>query len=81
MPEGALKAIRGLDKAMGNKGIEVTVGNRESGGIKSYFTNKLPPLRVESSNAERSIKVEVSSIEQDNNELLHYLFRKTIESE
>ncbi|MFZ4500524.1 MAG: hypothetical protein ACOYMZ_03480 [Minisyncoccia bacterium] len=71
------EAARRLDKALGSKGVEITIGSEETGGIKSYFTNKLPPLEIGKANAKRTIEVEVSSIEHENKELLHYLFSKT----
>lgn len=79
MPERSLQAVRELDKALGGEGIEITIGSPENRSVRGYFSNRLRPLRVKTINAAREIEVEVSSIEHENNELLHYLVRKTRE--
>jgi len=76
MSEGELKAARRLSKTLG--GVEITMGIPELGKM-SYFSDKLAPIEVEAANAKRKIAVEVSSVQQDNDTLLHYLFRKTVE--
>lgn len=73
-----LKAVKDLERVLGQK-VTVSIGAPENGGITHYYTSKLPPLVVDTQNARRKIKVEVSSVDQDNRELLHYLFRKTVE--
>lgn len=76
-----IKVARNLDLSVGNKGVEITIGSPETGGIKSYFSNKLQPIVIETLNAKRKIAVEISSVEQENDKLLHFLFRKTVEGE
>jgi len=73
-----IEAARSLDRAIGDNGVEITLGSEETGGITHYFTNKLPPLEITTHNAKREIAVEMSSVEQENNNLLHYLFTKTV---
>lgn len=77
--ERGLEAARSLDLATGNGGIEVTIGSEATGGISHYFTNKLPPLKITTHNLEREVSVEMSSVEQDNKKLLHYLFSRVVE--
>ncbi len=77
-----LESARDLDRVLGGEGVEIFVGSPETGGT-SYFSNKLPPILVDEPNVQRKIAVEVSSvehIEKDNEKLLHFLFRKTVES-
>lgn len=76
-----LESARDLDRVLGGEGVEIFVGSPETGGA-SYFSNKLPPILIDEHNAQRKIAVEVSSvehIEKDNEKLLHFLFRRTIE--
>lgn len=79
LSDGEIKASRNLDRLIGNKGVEITIGSPETGGIKSYFNSKLQPIIIETLNAKRKIAVEISSVEQENDKLLHFLFRKTVE--
>jgi hypothetical protein len=79
--EAGLDIARELDKAVGGGGIEMIIGSPETGGA-SYFSNKLPPIIIQEHNLLRKIAVEVSSVEhveRDNQKLLHFLFRKTVE--
>ncbi len=79
--DDGLKTVRELDEALGGDGIEVLLGSPETGGV-SYFSSKMPPIIIQEHNARRVVAVEVSSVEhveKDNQKLLHFLFRKTIE--
>ena len=62
-------------------GLDISIGTYDPETNKSktsyIFSSKLPILEVTSKTAKRSIKVEVSSVEQDNAELLHTLFSNT----
>jgi len=79
--EKSLKAIKDLERVIGEP-ITVILGSSDGSkeSVSHYYSGKLPPLVIETANAKREIKVEVSSIDQENNEMLHYLFRNTIES-
>jgi len=73
-----IEAARSLDRDLGNEGVEITLGSEETGGITHYYTSKLPPLEITTHNAQRKVAVEMSSVEQENNKLLHFLFTKTV---
>lgn len=77
LTDGAIEAARRVSRLIG--GAEITIGSSETGGIKSYFNDRLPPLEITTLNAKRNVAVEVSSVEQENDKLLHFLFRKTVE--
>lgn len=78
LSDKSIEASRRLDIDLGGKGVEITIGSPETGGIKSYFNNKMPLLEITTHNVKRKVAVEVSSVEQENNKLLHFLFSKTI---
>lgn len=79
MSESALESIRGLDKVLGGRGLVVSIGSPTTGGVSDFYSNKLPKLEITTLNTKRAVKVEVSSVEPENDKLLHYLFRKTVE--
>jgi len=76
------KALNKLkDKFDFGKGVELVIGsaNEKTGEqeAKYFFSNKFPKIEINAKySAKRSIAVEVSSVEQDNKELLHNLFLK-----
>ena len=74
-----LDAFRRTSAAVGGKGVEITLVT--NGEVTHYFNDKLPALKIDTLNAEREIEVEVSSVEVENNQLLHYLYRRAVESE
>ncbi len=71
-----IEAARKLDHDLGDEGVEITMGVGDN--VSHYFTSKLPPLEITTHNAKRKVAVEMSSVEQENNKLLHYLFTKTV---
>lgn len=73
-----IKAARDLERVLGEK-VSVTIGSPENGGITHYYSTALPPLTISIKNAKREILVEVSSIDNDNHDLLHHLFRRSVE--
>lgn len=77
MEESELSAARQLSESVG--GLEMTLGVPALGKM-AHFTDKLPQLEITVANAKRKISVEVSSVQQDNDVLLQYLYRKTVES-
>ena len=77
------KTLKDLKKKFdfGN-GVEITMGTTDPNTNKTnftyHYTNKLPKLEVVTSNAKRTIEVEVMSIEEDDRKLLHLLHKETI---
>lgn len=51
----------------------------QPGKITRFYTSRIPKLQIKSSNSTRIIDVELSSAEEDNEALLHYLFTKSKE--
>lgn len=77
LPDGLIDKLK-KDFDFGN-GLEISIGsydpntNKYSPGY--VFSSKLPVLKIGSKSANRDIQVEISSVEQDNTELLHTLFK------
>ena len=71
-----IEAARELDHSIGDVGVEISVGVGDK--VSHYYTNKLPPVEITTHNAKRQVAVEMSSVEQENNKLLHFLFTKTV---
>lgn len=58
------------------RGVEITLSTRhpDTGTTYDYyFSSKLPKLEVKTTTGKRLIDVEVSSIEEEDQKLLHYL--------
>jgi hypothetical protein len=71
------KSLESLDTG---EGIEVATSSPLFvGKVKAHFfySNNFPDIEINTLNGKRSIKVSVSSVEDDNRELLHFLFAKT----
>jgi len=64
------KNIRKLDCG---DGVDFSITNSE-GKVTRYFLNRNPKLKSKTTNAIRELEVEISSVETENNDLLHYLF-------
>lgn len=77
--DSMLDAFRHTGAVVGGKGVEIALVT--DGEVTHYFNNKLPTLKIDTLNAEREIEVEVSSVEAENDHLLHYLYRRAVESE
>jgi hypothetical protein len=81
--EGMREAIRKncKDYDFGN-GVEVTLTYRKDeadkqGTVTHFFTSSIPKLQIKSRTTERNLEVEMSSVEADNQSLLHFLFKKS----
>jgi hypothetical protein len=75
--ENVLKELRNLEKFLGEKvdfSIESTKKG-EKGKITYCFSSAIPKIKIDNKNV--SLDVEFSSMEQDNEKLLHFLFDKT----
>lgn len=62
------------------EGVDVIIGDTlPSGEIKATFfaSNKMPPLKAGTDNMKRTLKISYSSIANDNEQLLHFLFKKS----
>jgi len=63
-------------------GVEVIVSENKptekDETITHFFTSRIPDLRIKSRTTERTLNVEISSVEEENQSLLHFLFKKTI---
>lgn len=52
--------------------------NDKQGVVSHFFSSRMPKLKIKSKTTkERMIDVEISSIEEDNQSLLHFLFKKS----
>ena len=76
--EKAREAAREFD--FGN-GSEVIIGNPRSsdnpkGQINYFFSSRLPKLNIGSKIAKRELEIECSSTDEDNQSLLHLLFKE-----
>ena|SRR3989338_7864267 len=64
------------------KGAEVFITSRKDasdkeGTISHFFTSRIPKLQIKSRNTQKTIDIEMSSVEEDNQSLLHFLFTKS----
>lgn len=63
-------------------GVEVIISENKPTDkeetITHFFTSRIPSLRIKSRAMERNLDVEMSSIEEENQSLLHFLFKKTV---
>lgn len=62
------------------EGVDVAIGQTlPSGELKATFfaSNKIPPLKTGTDNMKRNLKISYSSIANDNEQLLHFLFKKS----
>lgn len=62
-------------------GVDISIGYKVPGEeeVTTFaYTTKNPKIEIKTGGAKRLIEVEVSSIEQDNEKLLHFLHRKTV---
>ena len=55
----------------------VTWFKDENGKVRLFQSNRLPELKVKTQNIERTLGVTFSSVESEDNELLHSLLTKT----
>ncbi|MDD5040203.1 MAG: hypothetical protein PHY34_03555 [Patescibacteria group bacterium] len=63
-------------------GAEVLIASHKSasdeqGTVSHFFTSRIPKLQIKSRNVQKTINVEMSSVEEDNQSLLHFLFKKS----
>ncbi|MEI6480464.1 MAG: hypothetical protein WCO12_03005 [bacterium] len=77
------KTIKDLKERFGGN-LEVIMGSRSSEDapfeMSYFYSNNLPKLEITGQNNKRTLEVEVSSIEGEDTQLLHYLHSKMIES-
>lgn len=64
------------------EGVEVLISSRkneadEQGTVSHFFTSRIPKLQIKSRNVQKTIDVEMSSVEEENQSLLHFLFKKS----
>lgn len=62
------------------EGVYVAIGDGlPNGEMKATFfaSNEMPPLRAGADNMKRTLKISYASVANDNERLLHLLFRKT----
>lgn len=63
------------------RGTEIVIATTDpKTGISKpdyFFSSKLPKLMIDTKHRKQAIDVEVSSVEQDNKELLHTLYLET----
>jgi len=61
------------------EGAEVILGSNDgkSETVSHFFTSRIPKLQIKSRNMEKTLDVEMSSVEEDNQSLLHFLFKKS----
>lgn len=45
--------------------------------VTHFFTSRIPKIQIKARNIQKTLDVEMSSVEEDNQSLLHHLFRKT----
>lgn len=69
-----------LDAFDTGSGVDFSLSDTlPNGELKTtYFaSNKMPPLKVGTDNMKRTLKISYSSIADDNEQLLHFLFKKS----
>jgi len=64
------------------EGAEVFLSSSKDGTDKTrtvshFFTSRIPKLEIKSRGVNKVLDVEMSSVEEDNQSLLHHLFKKT----
>ena len=61
------------------EGAEVILGSNDgkSEKVSHFFSSRIPKLQIKSRNVQKTIDVEMSSVEEENQSLLHLLFKKT----
>lgn len=74
--EDVRKAIRDLEETLGEKvNFSISSGKGKKEKIKYHFSSDNSEIQI--GNKKTPLKVEFSSIQQDNDKLLHFLFDKT----
>ena len=63
-------------------GIEVILASHKDetdrqGTATHFFTSRIPKLQIKSRTTKKTLEVEMSSVEADNQSLLHFLFKKS----
>lgn len=63
------------------EGAEVILSSSKDGTDKTrtishFFTSRIPKLQIKSRNMQKTLDVEMSSVEEDNQSLLHHLSKK-----
>jgi len=81
--EGMRRVIRDNFKEFDRLGgVAVIISDNKPGDkeetITQFFTSRIPDLHIKSRIMERNLDVEVSSVEEENQSLLHFLFKKTV---
>lgn len=61
------------------KGAEVFLGSNDgkTETVSHFFTSRIPKLQIKSRNMRKTLEVEMSSVEEENQSLLHFLFKKS----
>jgi hypothetical protein len=63
------------------EGVEVILGSKDGSDkpktISHFFTSRVPKLQIKSRNMQKTLEVEMSSVEEENQSLLHFLFKKS----
>ncbi len=73
--EDVRKAIRDLEKTLGEKVVfSISSGKGKKEKIKYHFSSDNPEIEI--GKKKNPLKVEVSSTQEDNEKLLHFLFDK-----
>lgn len=49
----------------------------DTGEVKRFYTTKIPKLKVSKNNSLKDIEVTVSSVQEEDTALLHYLLQRT----
>lgn len=78
--EKIMETVRGLITSKGWADLTLTDhkdANDKQGTITHYFTSQMPKLVIKSGKIERILDVEMSSVEVENQSLLHFLFNKS----
>lgn len=66
------------------EGVEVLIASKNASDkektVSHFFTSRIPKLKIKSRNMEKTLDVEMSSVEEENQSLLHFLFKKSNKS-
>lgn len=62
-------------------GVEVVLSSKNKADgremVSHFFTSRIPKLQIKSRTTKKTLEVEMSSVEADNQSLLHFLFKKS----
>lgn len=76
--------VKNLDKLDTGDGLYIIAGAPLPNGeirAKFFYSNEVPILELGTGNIIRKINISYSSVAEDNDKLLHFLFRKTRHNE